>query len=301
MSSVGAYLRGVRAERGVSLEEISRSTRVLIHYLAALEADDLGALPAPVFAKGFIRAYCQALGIAPDEALALFEGPKREQPVPCASTAAEPAPAPRTLAAETARRREAEVRRSHGAVLVGFVMLVVLGLALFAMTLWLQPSRGGDAGAGPEPSAAAPPHPEPSAVARAASEPMRPAPSEAAPSTPPAPATSAVRTTVSPPAPEQAPVPAPGPAPVVAGVGSPYRLVARTSELTWMRVRTGDGRTSEENIPAGETREWVSNRPFELTIGNAGGVALELNGRPVPPLGPRGAVIQRFVLPSEAR
>jgi len=65
-----------------------------------------------------------------------------------------------------------------------------------------------------------------------------------------------------------------------------------------MRVRTEDGRTSEENIPAGETREWVSNRPFVLTIGNAGGIALELNGRRVPPLGPRGAVIERLVLPS---
>jgi cytoskeleton protein RodZ len=87
----------------------------------------------------------------------------------------------------------------------------------------------------------------------------------------------------------------------LADVTSPYRLVARTSELTWMRVRTEDGRTSEENIPPGETREWVSNRPFVLTIGNAGGVALELNGRRVPPLGPRGAVIERLVLPSEGR
>ena len=68
-----------------------------------------------------------------------------------------------------------------------------------------------------------------------------------------------------------------------------------------MRVRTEDGRTSEETIPAGETREWVSNRPFVLTIGNAGGVALELNGRSVPRLGPSGAVIERLVLPSDAR
>jgi hypothetical protein len=66
-----------------------------------------------------------------------------------------------------------------------------------------------------------------------------------------------------------------------------------------VRVRTEDGRTSEETIPPGEIREWVSNRPFVLTIGNAGGIALELNGRPVPSLGPRGAVITRLVLPPD--
>ena len=97
--------------------------------------------------------------------------------------------------------------------------------------------------------------------------------------------------------------PAPAtPAPAaVTGVASSYRLVARTSELTWVRVRTEDGRMSEENIPAGEIREWVSNRPFVLSIGNAGGVTLELNGRRLPPLGPSGAVIARLVVPTEGQ
>jgi hypothetical protein len=80
---------------------------------------------------------------------------------------------------------------------------------------------------------------------------------------------------------------------------SPYRLVARTTETTWIRVRTEDGRTTEETIPPNEVREWVSNGPFVLTIGNAGGVSLELNGRPVPRLGASGAVISRLVLPPD--
>ena len=79
----------------------------------------------------------------------------------------------------------------------------------------------------------------------------------------------------------------------------PYRLVARASDPTWIRVRMEGGRTTEETIPAGEVREWISNRPFELRIGNAGGVTLELNGQLLPPLGARGAVIIRLVLPAE--
>jgi hypothetical protein len=58
-----------------------------------------------------------------------------------------------------------------------------------------------------------------------------------------------------------------------------------------------DGRLSEETIPAGQVREWVSNSPFVITVGNAGGVMLELNGRELPPLGARGAVISRLVIP----
>jgi cytoskeleton protein RodZ len=88
---------------------------------------------------------------------------------------------------------------------------------------------------------------------------------------------------------------------VVGGVSSPYRLIARTTESTWIRVRMGDGRSSDETVPPGEVREWVSDRPFTLTVGNAGGVSLELNGRALPPLGPRGAVIPRLVLPPESR
>jgi hypothetical protein len=81
----------------------------------------------------------------------------------------------------------------------------------------------------------------------------------------------------------------------------PYRLVARASDPTWIRVRMDGGRTAEETIPAGETREWISNRPFELRSGTAGGVSLELNGQPLPPLGARGAVIMNLVIPAEPR
>jgi cytoskeleton protein RodZ len=283
MSSVGTYLRELRTQRGVSLEEIARSTRVMHSYLEALEGDDLAALPAPVFTKGFIRAYCQVLGVPPDAAFTFWE--QRAGEGAEGGRTARPAQAPAAPAGERAKRREAE-SRSRGAVLAGFVMLVILGVALFAVTLWLQPlgePRGGGNASAPtaEPQAA------PSSAPRAV-----------APAQPPAAAEVAAR-----PRPAAA---APAPAPGAEGpsrspgVRPAYRLVARTSELTWMRVRTEEGRMSEENIPAGETREWVSDRPLVLSIGNAGGVALELNGRPIPRLGASGAVIERLIVPSAA-
>src|SRR6266487_1541914 len=86
MSSVGAHLRQLREARGVSLEEIARVTRVNFSYLQALETDDHASLPVPVFTRGFIRAYCQALGEPPEQSLALYDG-RGETPMPAAPAA----------------------------------------------------------------------------------------------------------------------------------------------------------------------------------------------------------------------
>ncbi len=305
MSAVGAYLRDLRERQGISLEELSRSTRVLHHYLEALETDDLASLPAPVFTKGFIRAYCQVLGVSSDEAIALYDLRAGQSREPTGSLAVPPPPAPDHHArAATSERREG---RGRGAVLISFVLLVVLGAALFAVTLALQSGREEVDGKGPA-DAAAPPQPEP--IPTPAAE-----PAESAPAPPPVaaeplkrppstqPSAGASERPAAPPsvtAPSvSAPVP---PSPSTAqSIVSPYRLVARTTETTWIRVRTEDGRTSEETIPANEVREWVSNGPFVLTIGNAGGVSLELNGRPIPRLGASGAVVTRLVLPPDIR
>src|SRR5207244_3251228 len=134
MSSVGTYLREQRQRRGVSLEEIARTTRVARRYLECIEADTFDTLPSPVFIRGFIRAYCQALGEPPAEALAAYEGREGRTPQQ-AATARPGSPAGRVTAA---RGGEPEPR-GRGAVLVSFVLLVVLGVALFAVALVIHP------------------------------------------------------------------------------------------------------------------------------------------------------------------
>jgi len=303
MSSVGDHLRGLREQRGLSLDEIARITRVASRYLEALEANRFSALPAPVFTRGFIRAYCQALGEAPDTALAQYDG--REGTAP-ARPAPAPAPAPRAKDTEG---------RSPSAVMVSLVLLIVLGMALVAVALMTQPAREERRAAPIAP--AEPLRPTPPAAAPSVTPPVVGAPSvAAAPATPaPSPGERVAVATPPPPQPSQAaPAPpaapsattqTPPPAPLpdiqaaTSGLSSPYRLVARVSEATWIRVRMEDGASTEETVPAGAVREWVSNRPFVLTVGNAGGVVLELNGRALPPLGAKGSVISRLVLPPQ--
>jgi cytoskeleton protein RodZ len=311
MPAVGAYLRELRERQGVSIDEIARSTRVLHHYLEALESDDLASLPAPVFARGFIRAYCQALGVPADEAIALYDqraGHVRER-VTIAPAPPPPPPPPSLLPPPTpvhqaqvaaAERRDS---RSRGAVLISFVLLVVMGAALFAVTMALQSGRDEGDGAAttqvaatPAPEPAQTPTPEPPSGEPAQAPVAVQPPKQQPPTAPPGASPTVSAAAVAPPTPASvAPAPASPSGPIV----SPFRLVARTTETTWIRVRTEDGRTTEETIPPNEVREWVSNGPFVLTIGNAGGVSLELNGRPVPRLGASGAVISRLVLPPD--
>ncbi len=63
----GEELRRNRLVREVSLESIASATKISKRHLEALERSDFAHLPAPVFTRGFIRAYAGYLGLDPDE------------------------------------------------------------------------------------------------------------------------------------------------------------------------------------------------------------------------------------------
>lgn len=80
--------------------------------------------------------------------------------------------------------------------------------------------------------------------------------------------------------------------------GATYTLRATTNEMTWMLVTIDGGETRDVLLREGETWEWRAEKGFVLTIGNAGGVTLTLNGRQVPQLGEPGQVIRDLYLPA---
>lgn len=63
MTEIGQTLRDARERLGLTLEEAERATRIRIHHLRALEAGELGALPSPVQARGFLKNYAEFLGL----------------------------------------------------------------------------------------------------------------------------------------------------------------------------------------------------------------------------------------------
>lgn len=63
LHSIGAYLRQVRQEQGVSLDAIANQIFIRPALLYALETGNDNDLPEPVFVQGFIRRYADALGL----------------------------------------------------------------------------------------------------------------------------------------------------------------------------------------------------------------------------------------------
>jgi len=72
MTPLGETLQRARLARGVTLEEAERTTRISRRYLEALENENFGLLPAPVYARGFLRTYARYLGLEPVDLLPLF-------------------------------------------------------------------------------------------------------------------------------------------------------------------------------------------------------------------------------------
>ena len=59
----GSRLRTEREAREITLEEISRVTKISIHLLHAMENDDWDALPGGIFTRNFIRLYADHIGL----------------------------------------------------------------------------------------------------------------------------------------------------------------------------------------------------------------------------------------------
>ncbi|MBI2766210.1 MAG: helix-turn-helix domain-containing protein [Chloroflexi bacterium] len=72
MRELGARLMRAREARGLTLEDAERDTRINRRYLQALEAEQFEVIPAPVYARGFLRSYSQYLGLDAQEMLSLF-------------------------------------------------------------------------------------------------------------------------------------------------------------------------------------------------------------------------------------
>ncbi len=67
----GRSLRELREKLGIDLKAISSETKISLKTLEAIEAEDLDHLPAPVYLKGFLKAYAQVLRL---DAQKLIEG-----------------------------------------------------------------------------------------------------------------------------------------------------------------------------------------------------------------------------------
>jgi hypothetical protein len=110
----------------MTIEDAARATRIPRRYLEALEQEDFGILPAPVYARGFLRSYSGYLGLDPTDLLPFFPVGHVEEPK------LEPLP---------------EVRQPHTLSMSGIIAVAVVGaLILLVIGLYSIGSEGGEDG-----------------------------------------------------------------------------------------------------------------------------------------------------------
>lgn len=71
--TLGEKLQQIRAERRMSLGEVSRGTRIQSKYLQYLENGDYEKLPAQVYVKGFLRSYAGFMGVSEAPLIKAYE------------------------------------------------------------------------------------------------------------------------------------------------------------------------------------------------------------------------------------
>ena len=74
----GAFLAAKRGERGLTLEQAASATHIRLEHLIALEADEPELLPAPVYARGYLRTYARYLDLDEESLVARLHQPVRD-------------------------------------------------------------------------------------------------------------------------------------------------------------------------------------------------------------------------------
>ncbi len=268
--SVGAYLSQERKQKKISLVDVAKVTRISVQYLEALERDEFQALPASIFVRGFLRTYAAQIGLDPIEVLRMYENQT--------STLAPPE---RMVAA--APRKETEPLVKYISTL--FIIALGVGIAFFFFfkETSVPPSslvRSPETLQPETPLAKGPPSQPLVAQETEPSENLEPGrlkkPSEGLWAAAP------VKTDK-----EKKKEPR-------------HVLKVKATETTWLRIQSDDLADSEALLQPNETATWTARRQFNITVGNAGGVEIFLNGIPQGVLGQSGQVVH-LILPKEIK
>jgi cytoskeleton protein RodZ len=287
MAGFGEYLRREREMRGVSLGEISTATKISIRFLQAIENEELSKLPGGIFTRSFVRTYARYLGLDEERVLADCQLAGQQKPEVDI----------RRITANRARPNGAASRTRIIALLMAGGLLAS-GYALFRHSRRVMEQQSST------PMVTAPSTTAPGTKPPRTAAPLQPSTPVQPENNPSLSATSASPTASAATAPGtlQGGAPSPGakanPAnqsvtsEATSAVAAHTDLVLQVaaSERVWVAV-DADGKTVLQKVlNANEVENLKALDSFDVTIGNAQGVVLTLNGETLKPLGRRGEV-----------
>lgn len=266
MSSYGLYLQTIRVEKGIPIAQVAAETRIRRDILRAIEAEDHHHLPDDVFVKGFLKAFAQAIGADPEETLrryALRRGAQQPIAVPAEETIARKGPSWLTF------------------LWIGVVMAVMVGVTLTVSQLIYTGNGGETSGGSALPGQQAP----------GAEEVPSPVGSDAGQTPPAPPAVEEPLREVSDKPQAQGEDDVSHPSSTAAETPGGYVLEIVCEEDTWLKVIADDAPASEHFLKPGDALRLKADARFNLLIGNAAGVSVQLDGQPIPVPGGSGDVV----------
>ncbi len=257
MQSVGQKLRHAREAQGRTLEQVNSTTRISLKNLEAIEADEPTAISSAFLYRSFVRQFAQDLKLDYGE----LEPAIRESAgrIPAPLIPGEGASAvPRVAALPIGRRKKARLLYSVSS----FALMLVACSGIYAV--WQNAKFGLPAFQSIAKARLTTP---PALVGKPTSHPV------ARPQTDDSTANSANSQRSSP-----------------ADPGDKFTLELSATEPAWLSI-VADGKPSFKGIlEKAETRVLEGYRSARIRTGNAGGVEVVFNGKPLGALGPRGQV-----------
>lgn len=252
-------------KRNRNLTEIAAETRISRRYLEAIEADNVSDLPGDFFYKAFIRQYARVLGL---------DDRTTQQILGSAVPVVELDPVPAlNLVYEKAHSGDSVRWSPSTGVAIGVLVAVLAGgSALYALWQRMQTRQEDSVTPGVQETVVAPPQVETPAALPPAGPPV------AADATTPT-DTAAPAASVPPPVTEPA---------TVAADQVAVELTA--TEPTWVQLWS-DGKTVYiGTLQPNETKSVAIGPTGRMLTGNAGGVEVRMNGKPIGGIGPKGQV-----------
>jgi len=265
MLDFGASFRKSRESQNLSIDKIAGDTRINSRFLEAIENERFDLLPGGIFNRGFIRTYALRLGMDPEETIQAYEKLVR------------------TVEAEPAQQEPERPRGKTTKIPVYYVALA--GLLVLVVGYYLL-NR----------------HNESQVIKPSATLKETPSPAPAAVEPPPTmlpPAPEAVVIAATPAALPVAPPPAPAPKPAPAASAGSVVVELEVQEESWFKLSSdGSDVVPSEVLAPGTVRRYTASNSMDLSIGNAAGVTLRVNGQPVTALGRTGQVRNLTITPS---
>lgn len=294
---IGTLLRETRERKGLSIEAVEEKTKIAPSVISALEEGNRDRFPHPVYARGFVRSYALLLGLDAQDLCAHFS---REYPVPTEADHPEHHAPKIKVRTHDADHVNTIVRV---VAIVGILALGALGWYLFDVYRSRQAVAPAPAVQEPAPAPAPqsqtlPPENVPAPLTQmqeVAAEPQLPAGAEAVQNATPAAEAaanasaapvvgqeSALSVTKQPEASVAAPAVTREQAPSgPAAVGGERTLRISANSASWLQARPDD-KVVDYFLRKGESATITFRGTLSVKFGNAGGVALELDGKPYP-------------------